>query len=165
MNKNEINKKLEELSSRNQSIFNEFLNNVPKVDLGIYSKTFKEKNEYEESIKDRPFSYMPREVLEGLGFRAFYKYSDLIIDCINKMAENENRKEIIFNENDILNSDRWSERVKKLRDGDIWINLIESLKWCVAYTHEERVKKMREKSKPDSGEKESNYLAEYLGNQ
>ncbi len=142
----ETNKKLEDLLDRNRSIFDEFVKSVPNVKLERWSKTFEEKNEYEESIKDKPFSFMPKEVLENLGFRPFYDYGDLIVDCVNKMATNEKRKEFGFKEQETSNQNQWLERVKDLKDGDVWISLVESLKWCVAYTHEERIKEIRNTS-------------------
>lgn len=144
MDTNDINKKLEELLSRNQDIFDDFVNAVSKVDLGIHSKTFKEKTDYEENLKNNPTSYLPDEVLKSLGFMPFYVYSELVTDFINKIANNEKRVDLIFKDG-ALDQTNWREKIMKVKDGEVWLSLIDNLLQCVAFTHEARVKDMRDK--------------------
>ncbi len=143
MHKDEINKKLEGLMERNKDIFDEFTYKVSKVAIDINTKTFAEKSEFEEELKNNPSLPTSKETLQNMGFKPIFEYTDIIIDCINKMAKNEKQEEIVFNNEDTLDHNKWLSKVKRIKDGDVWISLNESLMWCVAYTHEERVKNVK----------------------
>lgn len=153
MDIDEKNKKLEELLTRNQNIFDDFVSNVSKVDIVEYSWTFKEKYDYEENTKDQRFP-LSKELFEPFGLKAFIKYGEIVIDCINKTANNENRKDIIFKEDEILNHNKWIERVNKTKNGDDWIYFYNSLFGCVSMTHDARVKMIRDKRIEDFNNKE-----------
>ena len=143
MDIDEKNKKLEKLMERNKDIFGKFISDLQKVELGIYHKTFKEKYDFEESMKDTSFS---DDILQSpaVGLRAFTKYGEMVIDCINNVALNEERKDVVFRKEETVDHTKWLERMKQVNDGDLWTYFYESLFSCIVPTHDARVNMMRE---------------------
>lgn len=145
MDIDEKNKKLEQLMERNKDIFGKFISELPKVELGVYHKTFKEKYDLEEElIKSQTF--ISDDILKqpAIGLSAFLIYGEMVIDCINNVALNEERNDVIFKEEEIIEHTKWLERMKQIKDGDLWIYFYESLFSCIIPTHDARVNKMRE---------------------
>lgn len=145
MNTQHINNKLQGLIEKHKDIWDEFTNNIPRVELKSHYMSFKEKQEMEEDpIKLNTFLSSTEYVQNANGRKAFLQYGELLVDCINRMANAENRADIVFKGEEVLNLTKWKVRIKNEKESDLWISLADSLMWCIAYTHESRIKEMRD---------------------
>ena len=145
MKTEDINSRLQELIEKHKDIWDEFTINVPKVELKSHYMSFKEKQEMEENpTKLNTFLSSTEYVQNANGRKAFLKYGEMVVNCVNKIANAEGRKDVIFEEEEVLNLINWKERIKSKKEGDVWISLVDSLMWCVAFTHESRIKEMRD---------------------
>ncbi len=132
---------LEEITIRNKSILDEYINSVSKVEITAFSATHKEKAEFDQKLKNREYS-LPQVAINlatAAGFKPFLEYGSLIVNCINKITENEGVKKLGFKKDESLDYSKWLERVKQTKTEGVWIELYDSLIAIVVLTHEARL--------------------------
>ena len=142
-----------ELIDRNKETIDIYLKGLMTVDVNAYSKTTQEKEDFDKKTADDPQykTVAGKQLLMLAGFKPFYEYGELLVNCINAMAKKEKvsstfsflAEDLSFREDEKQDHDKWVMRVSKSKNGEAWIGVYYMLLGLLKDTHEGRVNKLR----------------------
>ncbi|MDR3547738.1 MAG: hypothetical protein P4M11_05650 [Candidatus Pacebacteria bacterium] len=138
-------KTISEFVDRNQPYITEYLEKLMKVEVNMISKTLQERQEIEDKVFKGEYGSFPpsREILEATGFKPFYEYDKLLIDCINKIAKNEKKgffsEDYSFREDEVRDPSKWLLRVRQSKNSTVWLMTYDMLVSFVKDIHDKRV--------------------------
>ncbi|MEY2855781.1 MAG: hypothetical protein RLZZ74_90 [Cyanobacteriota bacterium] len=147
-----MNKKIkyEELIKRNQPFIDSYVSQIKNVKIDDHLvATVEEYFKHDNSFNYTPSVLAPSETfIDAAGYRPFYQYSDLMMECIKKIIQAEEVNRIIPKEGE--KPFKWLMRVKKRSsffsfsqiDFDVWNHLYSDLISIFSEIHRQKVEEL-----------------------